>query len=127
MEPYVVAADVYALEDQFGRGGWTWYTGSSGWMYRVWIEEILGFKLRGTRLTINPVIPRSWEGFSSHSGTAEPNTRSTWRIRRRSTAAFYGWSLTGSVILIPRSASWTTNGEHAVTVMLGTPDAVGGT
>jgi cyclic beta-1,2-glucan synthetase len=60
VEPYVVAADVYALEGQTGRGGWTWYTGSSGWMYRVWIEEILGFKLRGDRLTIDPVLPRDW-------------------------------------------------------------------
>jgi cyclic beta-1,2-glucan synthetase len=64
VEPYVVAADVYALEGQVGRGGWTWYTGSSGWMYRVWIEEILGFKLRGAQLTIDPVLPRDWPGFS---------------------------------------------------------------
>ena len=64
VEPYVVAADVYALEGQLGRGGWTWYTGSSGWMYRVWIEEILGFKLRGDKLTIDPVLPHDWPGFS---------------------------------------------------------------
>ena len=64
VEPYVVAADVYALEGQVGRGGWTWYTGSSGWMYRVWIEEILGFKLRGDRLTIDPVLPRDWPAIS---------------------------------------------------------------
>jgi cyclic beta-1,2-glucan synthetase len=64
VEPYVVAADVYALESQVGRGGWTWYTGSSGWMYRVWIEEILGFKLRGDRLTIDPVLPHDWHEFS---------------------------------------------------------------
>jgi cellobiose phosphorylase len=60
VEPYVVAADVYALEGQVGRGGWTWYTGSSGWMYRVWIEEVLGFRLRGDQLTIDPVLPRDW-------------------------------------------------------------------
>jgi cellobiose phosphorylase len=61
VEPYVVAADVYTLEGQLGRGGWTWYTGSSSWMYRVWIEEILGFRLRGERLTIDPVLPRDWQ------------------------------------------------------------------
>lgn len=61
VEPYVVAADVYALEGQIGRGGWTWYTGSSGWMYRVWIEEIVGFRLRGDRLTIDPVLPCEWK------------------------------------------------------------------
>jgi cellobiose phosphorylase len=64
VEPYVVAADIYALEGQVGRGGWTWYTGSSGWMYRVWIEEILGFKLRGDQLTIDPVLPREWPRVS---------------------------------------------------------------
>ena len=62
-EPYVVAADVYSLESQYGRGGWTWYTGSAGWMYRVWLEEVLGFKLRGGRLSIEPAIPADWPGF----------------------------------------------------------------
>ncbi len=63
-EPYVVPADIYALEGQRGRAGWTWYTGSSGWMYRIWIEEILGFKLRGDRFCFEPCLPQSWKGFS---------------------------------------------------------------
>ena len=62
-EPYVVAADVYSLQHQSGRGGWTWYTGSAGWMYRVWLEEVLGFKLRAGRLSIEPVIPEGWPGY----------------------------------------------------------------
>jgi cyclic beta-1,2-glucan synthetase len=62
-EPYVVAADVYSLQSQTGRGGWTWYTGSAGWMYRVWLEEVLGFKLRAGRLSIDPVIPEDWPGY----------------------------------------------------------------
>jgi cellobiose phosphorylase len=62
-EPYVVAADVYSLAGQEGRGGWTWYTGSAAWMYRVWLEEVLGFKLRGGRLRMEPVIPADWPGF----------------------------------------------------------------
>jgi len=62
-EPYVVAADVYSLEGQAGRGGWTWYTGSAGWMYRMWLEEVLGFKLRAGTLTMEPAIPASWPGF----------------------------------------------------------------
>src|SRR5262249_10980845 len=62
VEPYVVAADVYALEGHVGGGGWTWYTGSSGWMYRVWLEEVLGFQLRGTRLRLDPTIPATWDG-----------------------------------------------------------------
>jgi len=63
VEPYVAAADVYALPGRIGMGGWTWYTGSAAWMYRIWIEEILGFKLRGSRLTIEPCIPPEWAGF----------------------------------------------------------------
>jgi cellobiose phosphorylase len=46
-----------------GRAGWTWYTGSAAWMYRVWIEEVLGFKPRGDRLLMEPVIPDDWDGF----------------------------------------------------------------
>jgi cellobiose phosphorylase len=60
-EPYVLAGDVYALPSQIGRGGWTWYTGSSGWMYRIWLEEILGFQMRGDRLRLAPVLHSSWE------------------------------------------------------------------
>ncbi len=62
-EPYVVAADVYSAQGKAGRCGWTWYTGSAGWMYRIWIEEVLGFRLRGDRLTIAPAIPDDWPGF----------------------------------------------------------------
>ena len=63
VEPYAVAADVYAEPPHVGRGGWTWYTGSAGWMYRAGLESILGFRLRGTRLVIDPCIPRAWARF----------------------------------------------------------------
>jgi len=63
VEPYVVCADVYSAPQHVGRGGWTWYTGSSGWMYRTATEGILGIKLRGTTLVIDPCIPRAWPGF----------------------------------------------------------------
>jgi len=63
-EPYAVAADVYSLESQPGRAGWMWYTGSAGWVYRVWLEEVLGFKLRGDRFTIEPAIPEDWRGYT---------------------------------------------------------------
>jgi cellobiose phosphorylase len=65
-EPYVAAADIYALDGRMGRGGWTWYTGSAGWMYRVWLEEIFGFHLRGENLTISPCIASAWDGFTLH-------------------------------------------------------------
>jgi cyclic beta-1,2-glucan synthetase len=63
VEPYVVAADVYSEPPHVGRGGWTWYTGSAGWMYRAGLESLLGFRLRGTRLVVDPCIPRAWQGF----------------------------------------------------------------
>jgi cyclic beta-1,2-glucan synthetase len=63
VEPYAIAADVYAAGDHHGRGGWTWYTGAAGWIYRVWLEDVLGFKLRGDTLVIDPVIPKRWPGF----------------------------------------------------------------
>jgi cyclic beta-1,2-glucan synthetase len=63
VEPYVVAADVYAEPPHVGRGGWTWYTGSAGWMYRAGLEWLLGFRLRGDRLMVSPCIPRGWAGF----------------------------------------------------------------
>jgi cellobiose phosphorylase len=62
-EPYVVAADISSSKQHLGRGGWTWYTGSAGWMYRVWLEDVLGFKLRGDRLSIEPAIPDEWAGY----------------------------------------------------------------
>lgn len=63
VEPYVVAADVYAVAPHDGRGGWTWYTGSAGWMYRLVLESLLGFDRRGDRLHLAPCIPRDWDGY----------------------------------------------------------------
>ncbi len=63
VEPYVAVGDVYAVPPHTGRGGWTWYTGSAGWMYRAALEYILGFKLRGDRLRLDPRIPRFWREF----------------------------------------------------------------
>jgi cyclic beta-1,2-glucan synthetase len=63
VEPYVVAADVYAHPQHRGRGGWTWYTGSAGWMYRIGVESILGLQRRGDCLNIAPCIPRAWQNY----------------------------------------------------------------
>jgi cyclic beta-1,2-glucan synthetase len=62
-EPYVVAADIYAAPGHLRQAGWTWYTGSAAWMYRIWIEEVLGLQVRGDRFTVNPAIPAEWPGF----------------------------------------------------------------
>ena len=63
VEPYVAAADVYAEPPHVGRGGWTWYTGSAAWMYRAGVEWLLGFRLRGAILHLDPCIPRAWRHF----------------------------------------------------------------
>jgi cyclic beta-1,2-glucan synthetase len=63
VEPYVVAADVYSRPPHVGRGGWTWYTGSAAWLYRVALEGLLGFRRSGDRLTIDPCIPPHWTHF----------------------------------------------------------------
>ena len=63
VEPYVVAADVYSVAPHAGRGGWTWYTGSAGWLYRAGLESILGFHKQGNHLLLTPCIPRHWPRF----------------------------------------------------------------
>ena len=63
VEPYVACADLYALPPHAGRGGWSWYTGSAGWMYRAGLEWILGFRLEGAALVVDPCIPKGWPGF----------------------------------------------------------------
>ena len=65
VEPYVIAADIYSNDNFPGRGGWTWYTGSAGWFYRVGVEEILGIKKHGDKLSIKPNIPIAWDGYKA--------------------------------------------------------------
>ena len=66
VEPYVVAADVYAVAPHTGRGGWTWYTGSAGWMYRLLVETLLGANLEGDRLRLAPHLPPAWPAYKIH-------------------------------------------------------------
>jgi len=66
VEPYVVAADVYAVAPHTGRGGWTWYTGSAAWMYRLIVESLLGLRLEVDRLSFAPCLPADWERFKIH-------------------------------------------------------------
>lgn len=75
VEPYVMAADLYAVAPHVGRGGWTWYTGSAGWMYRAGLEWLLGFRVRKQRLYLDPCIPKTWREyrirFQYHSAVYE--------------------------------------------------------
>ena len=88
VEPYVVAADVYTASGHLGRGGWTWYTGSASWMYRVGLEAILGFRKAGDRLTIDPCVPADWQEYRIEYRYGAQHLRhrrhqSRWRRRRR--------------------------------------------
>ena len=92
VEPYVMAADVYAEPPHTGRGGWTWYTGAAGWMYQAGIEWILGFHLRGGELRLEPCIPATWPRYEIHfrhrtatlrdRGREPPRRQPGHRIRR---------------------------------------------
>ena len=93
VEPYVVAADVYGRPPHTGRGGWTWYTGSAAWLYRVGLEAILGFHQRGSRLEIKPCIPPGW-----------PRYEITWHYR----------SATYHVVV--DNSSGSGGGVHSLTV-----------
>jgi cyclic beta-1,2-glucan synthetase len=66
VEPYVAAADVYTTPQHAGRGGWTWYTGSAAWMYRLIVESLLGIRLEVDRLRVEPLMPTAWQGFDVH-------------------------------------------------------------
>jgi cellobiose phosphorylase len=66
VEPYVIAADVYAVYPHVGRGGWTWYTGSAGWMYRLVIESLLGIRLDVDKLRFQPCLPSGWPSLQIH-------------------------------------------------------------
>jgi cellobiose phosphorylase len=66
VEPYVMAADIYAVAPHIGRGGWTWYTGSAGWMYRLIVESLLGLRLEVNKLYFAPCFPADWTGFKVH-------------------------------------------------------------
>lgn len=80
VEPYVIAADVYGVEPHVGRGGWTWYTGSAGWMYRCAIESIIGFSVEaGVEIILNPSVPPDWTDFSL--SYTLPGDETTYRIR----------------------------------------------
>lgn len=122
VEPYVVAADVYRLPGRIGQGGWSWYTGSAAWMYRAWIEDVLGLQVRNGQLRMNPVIPAAWKGFSLNYRHGE----AVYAIQvenphgcRRGVAwvEMDGQRVTGGVIRLERELV-----KHQVRVRMGDPE-----
>jgi cyclic beta-1,2-glucan synthetase len=123
VEPYVVAADVYTHPAHIGRGGWTWYTGSAAWMYRLGLESILGLRRRGSSFSIAPCIPGSWDHFlvrwrhgrSLYEITVE---NPGWRNRGVSAAELDG------IRVDPRAIPLIDDGAaHRVRVVMGEPVA----
>jgi cyclic beta-1,2-glucan synthetase len=101
VEPYVIAADVYGVAPHTGRGGWTWYTGSAGWMYRLILESLLGIRVEANKLRVAPCLPADWKSF---------------KIRYRYRETFYSISI---------SASASPSGAALITVDgVVQPDAV---
>jgi len=84
VEPYVIAADIYSAPDHLGHGGWTWYTGSAGWMYQLLVESLLGLHRRGDRLRVEPLLPSDWPGFELRYRHGESTT---YEIRCRRAGA----------------------------------------
>jgi len=125
VEPYVVAADVYRLPGRIGQGGWSWYTGSAAWMYRAWVEEVLGLQVRSGQLRVNPVIPATWEGFSlryRHGETVYEIQVENPHGCERGVAwvEMDGRRVTGGAIPLERGPV-----KHRVVVRMGTPEEPG--
>ncbi|HEX7088941.1 MAG TPA: hypothetical protein VF192_02325, partial [Longimicrobiales bacterium] len=124
VEPYVVAADVYAAEPHVGRGGWTWYTGSAGWLFRVGLESVLGLRVvRGREAVLRPCIPADWPGFTLRWRVPEGATVYEIAVTRaraaeRTSAALDGAALRveDGAVRFPLAADGAT---HRVDVRLG--------
>jgi cyclic beta-1,2-glucan synthetase len=114
-------ADVYAEPTHVGRGGWTWYTGSAGWMYGAGVESILGFRLRGAQLLLDPCVPRAWPGyeldFRYHSARYQIVVENPHGVSRGvASAELDGQRLEGEGAAIPLADD---GAAHRVRVVLG--------
>ena len=115
-EPYVVAADVYAVPPHEGRGGWTWYTGAAGWMYRLIVESLLGLNVEGDSLRIAPLLPQDWEEVSLNYRRGK--TRYRIQVRRAVHDERRGLTLDGGMrkdLAVPLADDGV---EHEVLVLI---------
>ncbi len=119
VEPYVIAADVYAEPPHVGRGGWTWYTGSAGWMHRAAVEWILGCRRRGNLLLLDPCIPRTWPGFEIELRHGTARYRVQVENPQGVMKGVVSRELDGVVVEGPEILMVDDGGEHAVRVVMG--------
>ncbi|OYY95982.1 MAG: cyclic beta 1-2 glucan synthetase [Hydrogenophilales bacterium 28-61-23] len=122
VEPYVMAADVYAVAPHTGRGGWTWYTGSAGWMYRLIVESLLGLRLEVDKLYVEPCLPAHWPGFKFHYRYRETVYHITVvQIHAGDENGKYGVTVDGIVLHEPAIPLLDDHREHVVEVRLAAP------
>ncbi|MCL7997188.1 protein ndvB [Brucella sp. 21LCYQ03] len=115
VEPYVIAADIYSVEPRRGQGGWTWYTGSAGWFYRVATEGILGVTKRGDRLHLDPALPPEWDGYEAELRFGE----ALYRVKVVTGAKTKAIKLDGRKITKPEDGVIIKpDGEHEIIVEL---------
>jgi cyclic beta-1,2-glucan synthetase len=125
VEPYAVAADVYAHPMHLGRGGWTWYTGSAGWMYRAAIEGLLGLRRNGASMSVNPCIPAVWPHYSLEWRIGATRYRFTVTNPEHQSVGIRSAELDG-VPVDPRAIPLNDDGrEHEVAIVLGEAERAG--
>jgi cellobiose phosphorylase len=124
VEPYVVAADVYAVEPHTGRGGWTWYTGSAAWMYRLIVESLLGLRLEENKLFFEPCLPADWEGYTMHYRFRE--TVYHIKVRQQQAGENEATTVTvDGVLQLEMAIALVDDGqEHTVEVYLGNDNLI---
>lgn len=114
LEPYVIAADIYSNKSHLARGGWNWYTGSAAWLYRIWIEEILGLKIRGEQLSFEPVLPEDWKFFKMKYRYKETFYSITYDIKEKSDN--YTLTLDGKPVLSKEISLQNDGQEHQILI-----------
>jgi cyclic beta-1,2-glucan glucanotransferase len=119
VEPYVIAGDVYSDPPHAGCGGWTWYSGSAGWLYRAGVEWMLGFRLRGSSLSIDPCIPRHWPGYSIRFRYHSALYHITVENPRKSTRGVTVTELDGAPLIGRDNIPLVAAGEHHIRIVLG--------
>jgi cyclic beta-1,2-glucan synthetase len=119
VEPYVIAGDVYSDSPHAGCGGWTWYSGSAGWLYRAGVEWMLGFRLRGATLSIDPCIPRHWPGYSIRFRYHAALYDITVENPRQATRGVTVTELDGAPLIGRDNIPLVIAGEHHIRIVLG--------
>jgi cyclic beta-1,2-glucan synthetase len=120
-EPYVVAADVYAHPMHVGRGGWTWYTGSAGWMYRAAVQSLLGLRRNGATMSVTPCIPAAWPNYSLEWTVGHTRYHVTVSNPERRSDRIKSAELDGVAVDVHAIPLTDDGGQHEVTIVLGGP------